>query len=155
MKLKVWAAAAALVFAFQGLSAIAQTTAIISPQTQKQFVPPERLVTVYSRLKNADQMMNGSVLSSDGDLQNQAKAMAPDDLRREILTLVDKCLQEHSAAHKDQRAEAFGYIKNAELRLIYDREEPQSGHTTYARHEPAKAANEIRTYTSRIKDALR
>jgi hypothetical protein len=115
----------------------------------------DRLVRAYAHLKNADQMLTNAVLTSDDDLQTKAKAMTSDALKKEILALADRCLAEHSSAHREQRSEAFGYIKNAELRLFYDREEPQGGHTAYAQGQPTKAASESRLFLSRIKDALK
>ncbi len=139
---------AAACFVFLGSAAAAPTPA---PQVG---IEPERLIRVYANLKNAEQMATGGVVLVPDELKAAARKMPEAALKAELAATVDRTLAAISSGPSDRRPETLAYIKNAMLRLLYDRDEDHQGHANWAKDHRDKSAAAIRECGKKIKDAL-
>ena len=114
----------------------------------------ERVVRVYELLKDAEAMTTSGVLSSHDDLTKEARSMSLTGLKKACLDSVDHITAAASSSPTNRRPDIFGYVKNAWLRLSYNREEDHGGHTAYAVNNRAKASAETREHERAIKEAL-
>ncbi len=138
-------------------------SAVLGSAFAAQSAPPapppltidlERLVTVYANLRNAEQMATGGVVLAKEDVKTAARAMSLEALKKECGLSVDRTLTAISSAPSDRRPETHAYLKNAALRLIYDREEKHGGHAAWAKDNRDKVSALIRKEAKEIKEAL-
>ena len=130
------------------------SAAIADPPATKPPIDTERLVRVCAYLKNAEQMATGGLAASQDDLMTAARAMKPDDLKKECAAALDRTLVAISSAPSSRRPETMAYLKDAMLRLTVDREEPHAGHVGWAQANRDKVSAYIRNYAKTIKDGL-
>jgi hypothetical protein len=121
----------------------------------KDIINQERLARVFLLLTNARQMATGGILPDEADTIRTAGTLPYGNLKKECLNLVDACLAALPSIPREQRPDTFAYMKNAKARLFYDREDPQGGHTTWARGAgPQKTNAATRELADEIKKAL-
>jgi hypothetical protein len=100
-------------------------------------------------------MARGKILPAEADLKRQADGMTVDALKKECLSALDACSLAFSSVSRENRGEAFGYLKNAKLRLISDREGDHGGHVAWAAQAgPTKTNAAAREIAQEIKKAL-
>ena len=115
----------------------------------------QRLSRVYVLLTDARETARGKILPPEADLIRMADGMPFETLKKECVNNVDAFLLSFTSVSRDNRGEAFGYVKNAKLRLIFDREEPQGGHIEWTRQVgPTKTSVAARELAQEIKKAL-
>lgn len=136
------------------VSAIIGSAVAAPPAPPQPTIDLERLLTVYANLRNAEQMATGRVVLSLDDVKTAASAMSLDELKKECGMSVDRTLTALSSGPADRRPETHGYLKNAALRLIYNREEKHGGHVAFAKDNKDKVSALIRKEAKEIKDAL-
>ena len=130
------------------------SVAIAEPPATKPAIDTERLVRVCAHLKNAEQMATGGLATSPNDLMTAARAMKPDDLKKDCVATLDRTLVAITSAPSSRRPETMAYLKDAMLRLTVDREEPHAGHVGWAQANRDKVSTYIRNYAKTIKDGL-
>ena len=114
----------------------------------------ERVVRVYELLKDAEQMATGGVIGSHDGLTAEARSMSLTGLKKACLDSGDHIMAASSSSPTNRRPDIFGYVKNAWLRLLYNREEDHGGHTAWAVNNRAKASSETREHAKTIKEVL-
>ena len=136
------------------VSAVIGSAFAAPPAGPQLTVDVERLVSVYANLRNAEQMATGGVVLSSDDVKTAARAMSADALKKECGMSVDRTLAAISSGPTDRRPETHAYLKNAALRLIYNREERHGGHADWAKDNRDKVSALIRKEAKEIKEAL-
>ena len=123
-------------------------------QAGSTTVETERLVRVYVLLKNAVQMASRDVAISEDELSKTAQAMSVAELKKACNEALQQVIAGISSGPSDRRPEVFGHMKNARLRLLYDREEKHEGHVGWAKDNRSKVSGEIRDSAREIANAL-
>jgi hypothetical protein len=128
----------------------------LAPTPPPATVSRQRLTRVYVLLTHARETARGRILPAEADLIRTADAMSVETLKNECLSLVDGCLNAFSSVSNANRGEVFGYVKNAKLRLIFDREEKQGGHVAWTNQVGANKTNAAtREFAQDVRKALR
>ncbi len=136
------------------LCALAGSTWAEQAPAPQPGIEPDRLVRVYANLKNAEQMATGGVVLQVDELKATARKLTQPALKAELNAMVDRTLSAISSGPSDRRPETLAYIKNAMLRLLYDRDEDHQGHANWAKDHKDKSAAAIRECGKKIKEAL-
>jgi hypothetical protein len=118
------------------------------------IIDQARLRRVYILLKGAEDAASDAVVSSGDALNKTAEAMSFEDLRKACMASAEHTKAAIAGAPKGRRPETFANLKNAELRLRQDREEPHQGHIWYTQQHPEKIMGEIRNHLKNIQEIL-
>lgn len=119
-----------------------------------QTVSGDRIALVYAHLKNAEAMASGGLIEANDSLLAAAKKLTPVELKKACIESLDRTTKVIASAPQRRKPETMAYLKDAMLRLTVDREEPHTGHVTWAQQNPGKVTRMIREYSQTLKEAL-
>jgi hypothetical protein len=137
------------------IGALTQLSLAAAPPVPEPAISQERLARVFLLLTNAHLVATSGILPPEADTLRAAEEFPLPALKKQCLNLVDACLAVLPSVPREQRPDMLGYMKNAKLRLIYNREDSHAGHTGWAHGAgPQKTNNATRELANEIKKSL-